>query len=486
MDICLPPDAAGPLYRQVFDTLRAAIVEGRLAAGSRLPATRELANRLAVSRNTVNTAYEMLTAEGYVSARAGSGFYVVGILPDQTVSLPAGEPTASAGGEDGATRRGLSGRGKLLAGRTRPVPGIANPAFQRGLPALDQFPFGLWQQHLARHSRAPDEALLKYRDDGGLPALKAALADYLRLSRGVCCETDQIIIVSGGQAALDLASRLLVDAGDRVSIEEPGYAGARDALQAAGARMLPARVDDKGLCVERIAAGTKLVYVTPSYQFPLGITMSASRRLQLLQWAAENDAWVIEDDYDSEFRYSGRPFSCMQGIDGQQRVVYVGTFSKVMFPGLRLGYLVVPRRLAGAFAAALRKTGQDAPPLIQAAMADFIASGQFAGHIRKMRKLYARRQALFVSLARRHLRDFLVVRPTHAGMQLACRFSRDMDEARVRQLAAARGIDIAMLSDCYIDRCEAPGLLLGYAGIPEAHMEAAVRTLAELLAEAAS
>lgn len=481
VNVSLSPRIAGPLYRRLFETLREAIVAGTLPSGSRLPATRELAEQLAVSRNTVNTAYDMLHAEGYAMRRRGSGFYVTADLPDQPLAaLPPG-PSVPA---RHTAFSELSQRGRILAEASRPVPDIEGPAFQRGLPALDQFPFSLWQQHLARHCRRPDPQLLKYRDDGGLPALRSALKDYLQLARGVRCETQQIIIVAGGQAGLDLLSRLLVDAGDKVAIEDPGYIGARDALRAAGASLVPTPVDQDGLCVETLGSGPRLVYVTPSYQFPLGMTLSAARRLQLLHWAAQHDAHIIEDDYDSEFRFGGKPLSSMQGIDGEQRVAYMGTFSKVMFPALRLGYLVVPPALARACAAALRKTGQDAPLLIQAAMADFMRSGQFAAHIRRMRKCYARRQALLVELAQRHLSGLLDVQPTHAGMQLAGYFTRQMNEARLLALARGRGLDIACLSAYSLEECRRPGIFLGYAGVPESIMESAVIALGEALAGA--
>ena len=483
MDIALSPAARGPLYRRLFETLRHAIVDGSLAPASRLPATRQLALQLDMSRNTVNTAYDMLAAEGYIVARTGSGFYVTTELPEQRVELP-GADLRSADRSESSPGRGLSARGTRLALASRPVSGTAGPAFQRGLPALAQFPFRQWQQHLARHTRGGDRTLLTYRDDGGLPALKSALRDYLQLARGVRCEVNQVIIVSGGQAALDLLSRLLVDAGESVAIEEPGYLGARDALLAAGAELRPTPVDEHGLCIDRLAADARLVYVTPSYQFPLGVTLSAARRLQLLQWAAERDAWIIEDDYDSEFRFAGKPLSCMQGLDEAGRVAYVGTFSKVMFPALRLGYMVVPAWLAPACGAALRKTGQDTPLVIQAAMADFIRSGQFAAHIRRMRRCYADRQALLVSLAQRHLAGLLEVAPTHAGMQLVGYLGGGIDEARVPALGAARNLDIGSLSAYYLAGRGRPGIFLGYAGVPEREMEAAVLTLREVLMEA--
>ncbi|MDA0791735.1 MAG: PLP-dependent aminotransferase family protein [Proteobacteria bacterium] len=458
----------GPLYRQVYETLRAAIVDGTLGPGQQIPPSRALAEQLQLSRNTVNAAYEMLLSEGYISSRPGAGYFVALLNPDEATTAT---PTAQAPGPKRSSR-GVSRRGAILAKASRPVAKIAGAAFQRGYPALDEFPFRAWQQQVDRHLRHPSEALLRYQDDGGLQSLKVALMEYLRLARGVHCGADQVVIVSGGQAALDLISRLLVDEGDRVAIEEPGYLGARDALLAAGADLVPVPVDDDGLCVDALnGRDIRLAYVTPSYQFPMGVTLDATRRLQMLKWAQDEDAYVIEDDYDSEFRYRGRPLSSMQGIDRGGRVIYLGTFSKVMYPGLRLGYLVAPEHLASSFAAALRKTGQDTPLILQAAMADFIESGQFTSHIRKMRLMYASRQARFVELANALLGDWLEVLPTDAGMQIACRFKRQIDEARLVESAAVRGIDIGLLSSYYIGRCSTPGLFLGYAGIPEGQME---------------
>ncbi len=470
MQIALLPDTGSPLYRQLFDTLRRAILEGALRPGERLSPTRDLARDMSLSRNTVCAAYDMLQAEGYVSSRRGAGFFVVDVVPETPVG-----PSCPA--KLAPTVRGLSRRGAVLASATRPVPKQTNPAFQRGLPALDEFPFQVWHRHLAKYSRGPAPALMRYQDDGGLIALKEALQEYLGLSRGVRCEANQVIIVAGGQAALDLATRLLVDEGDSVAIEEPGYLGARDALLAAGANLQPVPVDQDGLRVSDMPDEARLAYVTPSYQFPLGVTMSAARRLELLQWATQQDAYVIEDDYDSEFRFSGRPLSCLQGLDDGGRVIYVGTFSKVMYPALRLGYIVAPAHLAASFAAALRKTGQDAPLLIQAAMADFIRSGHFASHIRRMRTLYAARQTLFMELVERHLSKWLLVRPTEAGMQLACYFTQPVDESHLAIASREAGIDIGLLSGYYLGDCPCPGLFMGYSGVAEKDMEANVLTL---------
>lgn len=478
--LSVDPDSAAPRYRQLFEQLRHAIHVGELPAGTRLTPTRALASELGLSRNTVNTAYELLMAEGYVVASRGAGFFVADILP---LLLPT--PSEPEGVREPARQR-ISKRGSILAEASRPVPILKNPAFQRGLPALDQFPLKQWQVHLDRHFRRPDPALFKYQDQGGHSELKQALQKYLTLARGVHCEVDQITIVSGGQAALDLIARMLVDEGDEVAIENPGYLGARDALRAAGASLRPVPVDGDGLVVDALPAEAKLVYVTPSHQFPLGMTMSAARRMQLLQWAQASDACIIEDDYDSEFRFRGRPLSSLQGLDNEGRVIYVGTFSKVMFPGLRLGYIVSPRGLWGSLNAALRKTGQDAPLLLQAALADFIHAGQFASHIRRMRNLYRARQQLFVHLASKHLSGWLDVPETDAGMQLPAFFKVPVDQNRLMVLARETGLDIALLSAYCLEERGQQGLLLGYAGIPESQMETNVVALAKVLSASAS
>jgi GntR family transcriptional regulator/MocR family aminotransferase len=306
-------------------------------------------------------------------------------------------------------------------------------------------------------------------------------------------------VVGGAQAGLDLVSRMLLDPGDTAWMEEPGYPGARGALLGAGARLHPVPVDDDGLDVaagERAAPRARLAYVTPSYQYPLGTTMSLERRLRLLEWAQRANSWVIEDDYDSEYRYRGRPLSALQGLDTAERVIYVGTFSKTMFPALRLAYLVVPRGLVTVFRRALRHTGQDAPVAIQAAAADFISEGHYASHLaaadfiseghyashlRRMRGLYAERLQRFTRLLNEQLGHVLELGPVDAGMQLATYLPHSMDDREIARRAEEAGINVAALSTFYLRECPQPGLLLGYAAVPEAEMRAAVDSLRELM-----
>jgi GntR family transcriptional regulator/MocR family aminotransferase len=323
--------------------------------------------------------------------------------------------------------------------------------------------------------------MLGYARGAGVPALRQAIAAYLGAARGVNCDAAQVIVVAGGQAGLDLAARLLLDPDDPVWIEEPGYLGARGALIAAGARLVPVRVDADGLDVAsgaRACPNARLAYVTPSHQFPLGMTMPLARRLELLEWAAAAGAWILEDDYDSEYRYSGRPVAAMQGIDPAGRVIYLGTFSKTIFPALRAGYLVVPPALVDPFTAAIRQTGHTVPAALQAALADFLGEGHFAAHIRRTRALYAARQARLVTALERHLGGALEVRAAEAGLQLPARLLVDVDDRALSAAADAAGVIAPPLSIYHLGRVTQRGFVLGYAGVPEREIDRGVETLA--------
>lgn len=470
-----------PLYRQLFESIRLAIANEELSLHQQLPPSRELAKQLSLSRNTVNTAYAQLCAEGYIVSRQGSGYFVNTKLPEKLFSTAS---TRQSRQKPHATLL-FSKRGNFLARPTRPVPTIDNPAFQPGLPDLDTFPFERWQRCVNYSLKLGDRKLFKYADQGGYQPLKAALRQYLSQSRGVQCETEQIIIVNGSQAGLDLITRLLIDDGDVIAIEEPGYLGARDGFLASGARLEPIPVDEEGILVSNLVRSRKnirLVYTTPSYQFPLGVTMTLQRRLQLLEWANKQEALIIEDDYDSEFRYRDRPISCLQGLDTAQRVFYFGTFSKVMFPGLRIGYIVVPPGLAEGFAKALRKTGQDSPLQLQAALADFIQRGFFISHIRRMRTLYSEKQKYLAALSRQYLNDWLDIQETAAGMQVPAFYRLAVDETQLLERAKSAGLTITPLTNYYIKKPSKNGLYLGYAGVPLKEMKNNVLKLKTLFA----
>jgi len=406
------PRRSLPLHRQLYDALRAAILDGRLPAGARLPATRVLAVDLGLSRTTVLTDMAQLLAEGYVEGKTGSGTYVARVLPDAPflVASPLASDRAAVG--EGAPApepdRTLSHCGRLLMAAPSAPPRDAGAprAFRTGVPALDVFPWKAWLRIEARCLRRLSGALRLYDNPAGYRPLRQAIADYLGAARAVRCDPDQVIVVTGSQQALDLVARLLLDPGDAVWVEDPGYGGAKGALAAAGARLVPVPVDAEGLDVAagmRRHASARLACVTPSHQYPLGVTMSLTRRLALLRWASDAGAWVLEDDYDSEYRYAGRPLAALQGLDTAGRVIYMGTFSKVLLPALRLGYLVAPPDLADAFARAKALTDCGSPVLGQAVVADFLAEGHVGRHIRRMRALYSERQGWRSRHARRGL-----------------------------------------------------------------------------------
>jgi GntR family transcriptional regulator/MocR family aminotransferase len=470
-----------PLYRQIYDGFRHAIVHGTLAPHERLPSTRALAQSLAVSRSTVVLAYELLLSEGYIRSGVGSGAYVAAGLPEETlVTSRAEKPSAQASGR----RRSLSRRGALLAEMT--VTAIDAPpavrAFRPGLPDVDLFPFDTWARLAARRWRSAPRDLLGYSDPAGYLPLRKEIAAYLRASRGVTCEPEQVIVVAGTQQALDLAARLLLEPGDPVWIEDPGYLGARSALGGSGARLAPVPVDGDGLDVAAgvsLCPDARLVYVTPAYQFPLGVTMSLPRRLGLLRWATEMGAWILEDDYDSEYRYVGRPLAALQGIDTSGRVLYVGTFSKVLIPGLRLGYLVVPPDLVDAFVAARATMDRHSPLLDQAILADFMSQGHFAHHVRRTRAIYAERQATLLETARSELAGQVRMRPAPAGMHLVGELSEaGVDERALSREAIRHGVVAPPLSAYGIRPARQRAVLLGYTTVDAAAIRSGVRALA--------
>ncbi len=481
--LSLDAESQVPLYRQLYEALRQAILTGQLRAGFRLQSTRELAAELGVSRNTVMNAFEQLLAEGYLEGQVGSGTYVSRALPDDMLHARADVAKVS-----GARRKGraLSDRGKVIAStliNASPAEGHTR-AFRLGTPALDAFPFDVWMKLTARHWRYPRRDLLGYGDSAGYTPLREAISEYLGAARAVRCAPDQVIITSGTQQALDLAARLLLDAGDSVWIEDPGYLGARSAMVGAGARLVPVPVDDEGLDVAagaNLCPTARLVYVSPSHHFPLGVTMSLARRLSLLEWASRAGAWILEDDYDSEYRYSGRPLAALQGLDKEGRVIYLGTFSKMLFPSLRLGYMVVPPDLAEAFKNARAILSRFSPSIEQAVLTDFITEGHFARHIRRMRALYQERQQCLINAARRELGDALELEPNEAGMHLVGRLPYGVDDLAASREASRLGIEVPALSLYCIERKRRSGLLLGYAGYDEREIRKGVRLLAGAL-----
>ena len=460
------------LYLQVYRALRQAITEGAMEPGFRLPATRALAEELGVSRNVVLAAYDLLYSEGYVEGRVGAGTFVSVHLPEEMLQPAEATPEdGEAPDADGtAPRLSAFGHRVLDSGaptRTPPPPRGLRWDFQYGEVAPDDLCMRQWRQLLASCS---ETAALNYSPAEGWPDLRHELAGYLRQSRGVRCDPDQILVVNGSQQAIDLAARLLIDPGDPVVLEEPHYQGARQIFRAAGARLVPCQVDDQGLDVGRISPqgeGARLIYVTPSHQFPLGGVMPLQRRVALLEWAEANDSLVLEDDYDSEYRYEGRPMEAVQGLDRRGRTVYVGTLSKVMFPSLRLGYVVLPKPLLGLFVAGKWLADRQAPTLEQEVLARFIAEGHFERHLRRTRRLNGeRRQALLEALDE-HFGDRVEVQGTNAGVHLVV-WLRDVPMTELGTLierAAGHGVGVYPIDHYYFEPPKRAGLVLGYASL---------------------
>jgi GntR family transcriptional regulator / MocR family aminotransferase len=466
----LSPEDPFPLYRQLSEALRERILDGTLPPGTRLPSTRILAGELAVSRNTVKGAYEQLQDEGYIDSRVGAGSRVSSVLPDS--ALAVGRP-AEGSGEAASRPPRLSRRGAgMLAQGRLPEPDRSVP-FAPGIPALDGFPSRLWNRIAAQVQAAAGPEELMHAPAQGLASLRRQVAAYLGTARGVRCTADTVLILSSSQQALDLASRVLLDPGDAAWIEEPGYLGARGALDAAGARLMPVPVDDEGLIVSagrKLAPEARLAYVTPSHQYPLGSVLSLGRRFELLAWAREANAWILEDDYDSEYRYRGQPVPALQGLDPEGRVIYVGTFTKVLFPSLRLAYLVCPAELMPAFVAARSLQDGHAPARSQAVTAEFLSRGSFAAHLRRMRSLYSRRQEILRELLETRLGEWVVARPSVAGMHLVAQLRRPWDDVALSAEATRRGLHMPPLSRTFLGSEGTPGLLLGYTAFDEAAM----------------
>jgi len=472
-------DSEAPAYRWLYAALRAEILEGRLRPGARLPGTRDLAGQYGLSRGTIVTAFEQLKAEGYVEGSVGSGTYVSRILPDELLQVPrqAGAPSPAPR----QPRRRVSEYGR----RVRPVPVLEvrpTRAFRCNLPALDLFPTTLWAQITARRLRRASTRLLMGCEPMGYDPLREAVAEYLRTSRGVSCAAEQVAIVSGVQEALDLVARLVLNPGDRVCVEDPGYTSAAKVFEAVGAKVSALPVDDEGMEVPgpRLR-GTRLVYVTPAHQFPLGITMSLPRRLELLEWALQSDALILEDDYDSEYRYSGRPIPALQGLDRAERVLFAGTFNKVLFPSLRLGYLVVPPDLVTCFADARSLTHRHPPVVEQAVLCDFITEGHFGRHLRRMREVYGERLSVLLEAARQRLAGLLEISGVEAGLQTAGWLCGGIDGESAARAAATREVEVTPLRLHSRGLVTREGLQLGFAAVDAREIRRGVRDLAVAL-----
>lgn len=479
----LMTDPVVTLHQQICERIRSAVIAGSLAAGTRLPSSRTLARDIGVSRNTVEGAFSQLEAEGFLIRKVGAGTYVTSVIPEvENVPLESRIRALLPASHSG--RESLSKRGRILTAAASQVESANPRLFAPCYPSLEAFPFRTWRRLVARRSRISQEALLLHGDAAGYRPLREALATYLATARGVKCDWRQILILTSTQQALDLAARLLLDEGDSVWMEEPGYLAARAAFQSASAKIIAVPVDADGLSVEAgiaKAPAARLAYVTPSHQYPIGVTMSLARRLALLEWAARAGAWVIEDDYDSEFRYTGRPLAALQGIDAAGRVIYTGTFNKVLFPALRLAYVVVPEGLVDAFVAARTIMDGYTSTFLQAVLSDFIAAGYFSSHIRKMRVLYQERREILLKAIEKHLADAIEVRTSDTGLHVTGWLPQGIDDRAVSQRAASKGLDVPPLSRYYLTRRTQPGLLLNYASVPPKDIRHGINILATVL-----
>ncbi|WP_315835064.1 PLP-dependent aminotransferase family protein [Bradyrhizobium prioriisuperbiae] len=479
-------DGTGPAYLQVYRAIRTEILNGTLSRGMRLPSTRSIATDLSVARNTILQAFDQLLAEGYVTAHVGAGTFVADELPDLMETL---HPAASRPASGDQTAFGLSAYGQRaqmwdspLKLRPRPLP----YDFRQGHTDIQNFPFEIWRKLLTRRARSSNAHSFVYSTPEGGIDLRRAIADYVRRSRGVRCHEDQVLVVNGSQQAFDLIARALLDPGDVVVMEDPGYLGAREAFRAAGARFVAASVDSDGLTLDTLpplANRARLVYVTPSHQFPTGAIMPLARRLALLAWAKSTGCYIVEDDYDSEFRFDGRPVEAVQALDRSGLVIYLGTLSKTLFPGLRLGYLIVPEPLVAPLRAIKFLADRHTSTLQQDALTDFITEGHFERHLRRARKLNgARREAMMRSL-RTHLGDRVEICGANAGLHMLV-WLRDHAEAELPSImarAAAAGVGIYPVTPYYFEPPRQAGLLLGYAALDPAAIEEGIARFAKTL-----
>lgn len=467
-----------PLSRQLAAALREALSEGRIEVGARLPSTRALARELGLARSTVVGVFEQLTAEGYIAGRPGSGYFAA-------ASLAAAAPTPQAAP---AAPRPLSRHGERLRGYRAASREAARP-FELGHAEIDAGLLAAWKRLAARVLSGRNRLAWSYGDPQGEPRLRRAIADYLAAARGVRCRPEQIVVTSGTQQGLSLAVQVLVDPGAPVWVEDPCYRATIEILRAAEAEIVPVPVDAHGLDIaagarqaeRRNAAPPRLVYTTPSRQYPLGMAMPLARRAALLSWAAQAGAWIVEDDYESEFQAPGQMLPSLQGLDRAGRVIYLGTFSKLLFPSLRLGYAVLPEDLVAPFAGARHLADRQSSGLIQAIMTEFMLDGHFARHLKRMRAVYAERQHFLVELVHRRLGELVEIPPIESGMYLTAWLPDDWSDQAVAETLAAAGVSAVPLSSLTLETPRRPGLVLGYTGHGEAAMTRAVEAMAKVL-----
>ena len=481
--IAHPAHAAMPLHARIQRAIRQLIVDGALGPGKPLPASRALAASLSVSRDTVEAAYGQLHAEGFIERRVGSGSFV-----SQMSEFTPGHRQSRRDALARHRAPALSRRGAAVF-RGGGVREMLDPRpFAPGVPETRTFPLALWERLERQVVKEVGTQALAHGDPQGTEPLRRAIADYVNLERGARATADRVLVLTSSQQAMSLCATMLLDPGDPIFIEDPAYYGARKAFDAAGLDCVPVRVDRQGIAVEQIAAEArevKAVYLTPSHQFPTGATLALDRRLALIEWAARQQAWIIEDDYDSEFHYAGKPTACVQGLDPHDRTIYIGTFTKSLFPGLRIGYVVLPPQLVKPMTAARTLLDGHSAPLPQLTLARFMEGGHFGAHVRTMRGIYAERLDILARLVRTHLGDFVEPRVPIGGLQMPCALTGTLSERAAIDAARHVGIELLGLSALHALGIPETGVLMGFAAYTPAEIETAVRKLATAYRSAA-
>ena len=490
LGLALDAASSVPLHKQIGQQIRAAILERRLAPGLKLASSRLMAAELTVARGTVLLAMDQLVAEGYLVAQAGSGLSVAANLPDEMLVSPNIEvkPRAAVVAAPMLSRRTAAVLAKEANEAPQTAPDASPIAFPTGQPDREAFPFALWAKLLEQEWRRPAWQVAGAPHPFGHEGLRAAIASYLGIARGFACDARDVVITTGVRQSLSVFAEVILDRGASAWIEEPGFIGTREALAMAEVRAVPVPIDKSGFSLDKALAkepGARLAIVAPSHQFPLGTVMSLQRRLELLSWAERTASWIAEDDFDGEYRYAGRPLAPLRALDRTGRVAYLGSFSKLLFPALRLSFVVLPASLVPATETIMAAVSARASLIGQGALARFIADGHLATHLRRTRILYAERQQALIAAAARHLGPWLTVAPDPGGMHVIARptaaLEESFDDGAVTAAAAAAGISVAPLSACYAGRSRRHGLILGYAGTPEPEIETAIVKLQRVL-----
>lgn len=473
-----PAHDALPLHARIQRAIRQLILDGVLEPGRPLPATRPLALSLGVSRDTVETAYSQLLAEGFIERRIGSGSFVSErarrLSNRGTARRPAPSPAPSRLSRRGSAMHQSGGVRDFLAPR----------AFAPGVPETRNFPLPIWEKLQRQVLREYGTQALLHSPPQGMATLRQAIAAHVSLERGAHASADRVLVLTSSQQALTLCAQVLLDAGDAIFIEDPVYHGARKAFDAAGLTCLPIPLDEDGMQVALLEAApqaAKAVFLTPSHQFPSGTTLALDRRLAVIEWARKHEAWIIEDDYDSEFHYDGKPTACVQGLDANERTIYIGTFTKSLFPGLRIGYMVLPSALVEPMTVARTLLDGHSAPIPQLTLARFMEGGHFGAHVRTMRAVYAERRNVLAKAVHTHLSDLLMPRVPAGGMQMPCVFTRPFSERQAIETARRAGIDLLGLSTLYANGTGPAGFLMGFAAHTPGELQAAVQQLAQVL-----